>query len=147
MLSRFSSLFAYVVVGLVVATAATPMAPSNDRDDGSKSPSPSHPDSPYPPSTSLKHPTEKRPEGKNPKDIYPEAMPLSPKEKSHAKTDDKDKASGDRNKAQHPSQQQSYGKGDDKDQSHADHPEYDSHCNVDKQVCCNGYNEVSRFKT
>jgi hypothetical protein len=96
MLSRFSSLFAYVVLGLVISAAATPMVPSSDHDidDGPKSLS--HPDSSYSSPTSPMYPTEKRPEGKNPKDKFTEAKPPFPKEKPHEKVDDKDKASGDR---------------------------------------------------
>jgi hypothetical protein len=37
MLSRFSSLFAYVVVGLAISAAATPMGQARDLDDGSMS--------------------------------------------------------------------------------------------------------------
>ena len=147
MLSRFSSLFAYVVVGLVIAAAATPMMPSSDHDIDAGSKSPSRPDSAYSSPTSPMYPTEKRPKGKNPKDNFPEAKPPSPKGKPHAKADDQDKAPGDRPQAQYPSHKQSYAKGDDKDQSHADHPEYGNQCNVDKQVCCNGYNEVSHFRS
>ena len=161
MLSRFSSLFAYVVVGLVISTGATPTAPSSDSDGGSKSPS--HPDSSYSSPTSPKypadkpyaegksypkekHPEEKRPEEEHPKDKYSEAKPPYPQEKPpYAKADGKDKASGDRPQAQYPSQKQPYAKGDDKDKSYADHPKYDNQCNVDKQVCCNGYNEVSHW--
>ena len=49
MLSRFSSLFVYVVAGLVISAAATPAAPPSNYDNGSKSPSypgPSSPPSP-----------------------------------------------------------------------------------------------------
>ncbi|KAH9981553.1 hypothetical protein BJV74DRAFT_887510 [Russula compacta] len=37
MLSRFSSLFVYVVAGLVISAAATPAAPPSNYNDGSKS--------------------------------------------------------------------------------------------------------------
>jgi len=48
MLSRFSSLFVYVVAGLVISAAATPTGPPSEY-DGSKSPSyPAHPAPKYP---------------------------------------------------------------------------------------------------
>ncbi|KAH9959098.1 hypothetical protein BC827DRAFT_1269104 [Russula dissimulans] len=48
MLSRFSSLFVYVVAGLVISAAATPTGPPPEY-DGSKSPSyPAHPAPKYP---------------------------------------------------------------------------------------------------
>ena len=161
MLSRFSSLLAYVVVGLVISAAATPMAPSSDYDDVSKSPS--HLDSSYSSPTSPKYPAdkpyakpyaeekpkEKYPEEKRPEGMYPkdqsEAKPPYPQEKPYAKTDGK--ASGDRPQPQYPSQKQPDAKGDDKGQSSAGHPKYNNQCNVDNQVCCNGYNEVSHFRT
>ena len=162
MLSRFSSLLAYVAVGLVISAAATPMAPSSDYDGVSNSPSPSHPDSSYSSPISPKYPAdkpyakpyaeekpkeqypeEKRPEGMYPKDKS-EAKPPYPQEKPYPKTDGK--ASGDHPQAQYPSQKQPDAKGDGKGQSYGDRPKYNNQCNVENQVCCNGSNEVSHSK-
>ncbi|KAH9976374.1 hypothetical protein BGW80DRAFT_1444002 [Lactifluus volemus] len=52
MLSRFSSLLVYVVAGLVISAAATPMGPPRDYDDGYKTTSPQGSQSSYSPSTS-----------------------------------------------------------------------------------------------
>jgi hypothetical protein len=83
MFSRFSSLLVYVVAGLVISAAATPMAPPKDYDDGSKAPSypgssyssPKYSaDKPYAkPYAEESCPEEKKyPEEKYPKDKYPD---------------------------------------------------------------------------
>ena len=172
MFSRFSSLFAYVVVGLAISAAATPMGPSRedrDYDDGSKSPS--YPDSSsyssptpskylgddprsrpyaaeaYPEekkSPEEKYPKEKQPEEKYPKEKQPEEK--HPKEKPYPKADDKDKPDGDRPKGQYPPQKSPNGKPDDKDKSYSGSPKYSDQCNVGKQECCNAFNEVNRHR-
>jgi hypothetical protein len=193
MFSRSSSLLAYVVVGLAISAAATPMGPSRegrDYDDGSKSPS-------YPDSTSYSSPAptnyladdsrpkpyaaEARPEEKKsleetqPEEKYPKekqaeekAYPKDDgkdkpypkdddkdksypkdgdKDKPYPKADDKDKPHGDLPKGQYPSQKSRDGKPDDKDKSsYSGGPKYGDQCNVGKQECCNGYNEVNRHR-
>jgi hypothetical protein len=98
MFSRFSTLLVYIVAGLVISAAATPMAPPKDYDDGSKAPSypgssysspkysadkpyakpyadescpkeKKYPEEKYPKD---KYRDEKYPEEKYPKDKYPE---------------------------------------------------------------------------
>lgn len=164
MFSRFSSLFAYVVVGLAISAAATPMGPSregNDYDDGSKSlaypdsssyssPAPSNylGDDPRPrPYAAEADPEEKKsPEEKEkqPEDKYSKEKQFEkqseekdPKEKPYPKDDDKDKPRGDR------PQKPPYGKPDDKDKSYSGSPKYGDQCNVGKQECCNSFNEVN----
>ena len=175
MFSPFSSLFTYVVVGLAISAAATPMGLSHeghDNDDGSKSPS--YPDSssyssypsptpskypgddtrpkPYAAEAYLedkknpeeKYPKEKQPEEKYPKEKQPEEK--YPKEKPYPKADDKEKPHSDRPQGQYPPQKSPDGKPDDKDKSYAGSPKYNDQCNVGKQECCNGYNEVNRHR-
>jgi Fungal hydrophobin len=97
MFSRFSSLLVYIVAGLVISAAATPMAPPKDYDDGSKAPS--YPGSSYSsPKYSAdkpyakpyaeescpmekKYPEDKYPKDKYREDKYPEEK--YPKEKYH----------------------------------------------------------------
>ncbi|KAI0253696.1 hypothetical protein BJV78DRAFT_1280749 [Lactifluus subvellereus] len=75
MLSRFSSLFVYVVAGLVISAAATPMGPPRDYDDGSKVPMPQGSSS-YSPSTTSKYPAESSYYAKPYSEKkYPEEMP------------------------------------------------------------------------
>ena len=70
MLSRFSTLLVYVVAGLALSAAATPMGHPRGYDDGSKSPS--YPGSSYSSSTPSKYPEAKKyPEEKK----YPEQKP------------------------------------------------------------------------
>ena len=57
MLSRFSSLLIYVAAGLVISAAATPMAPPQPYDDGSKAPS--YPASSYSSPSPPKYPSDK----------------------------------------------------------------------------------------
>jgi len=170
MFSRFSSLFAYVVVGLAISAAATPMGPSRDYDDGSKSPSyldSSSYSSPAPSNylgdnsrpkpyaaeaypEEKKYPEEKQPEEKYPKEKKPEEKYPKEKEteeKPYPKADDKDKPHGDRPQGQYPPQKSPEGKPDDKDKSsYSGSPKYSDQCNVGKQECCNGYNEVNRHR-
>ncbi|KAI9507729.1 hypothetical protein F5148DRAFT_1149521 [Russula earlei] len=139
MLSRFSSLFVYVVAGLVISAAATPMV-ARDSDDAPKSPSYPYPpprspppkyspERPYAPS----YPDEKKPEeypkAKYPKELYsdegkypakyPDQKKPYPDDKSKPYPDDKDKP--------YP---------DDKDKSHTD--DKDPNVSVNKQVCSVG---------
>jgi hypothetical protein len=173
MFSHFSSLFAYVVVGLAISAAATPMVPaSRDYDDKSKSPA--YPDSSssyssypspilskYPgdnPPKSYaaetapeekKYPEEKYPKDQQPEDKYPkEKQPEQkyPKENPYQKADDKDKPYGDRPQAQYPPQKSPYANPDDKDKSHSGGSKYSDQCNVGKQECCNAVNEVYRVR-
>jgi hypothetical protein len=169
MFSRFSSLFAYVVVGLAISAAATPMAPSRegrDYDDGSKSPSypdshsyPSPAPSNYPgenprpkPYVAEAQPEEKKyPDEKQPEEKYPKEKQTE--EKPYPKADDKDKDKdkphdGDRPQGEYPPPKSPDGKPDDKDKSsYSGSPKYNDQCNVGKQECCNGYNEVNRHRT
>jgi hypothetical protein len=81
MFSRFSSLLVYIVAGLAIATAATPMGPPKDYDDGAKAPS--YPGSSYSPpkysaDKSYAKPyaeEEPCPKDKYPKEKYPKKYP------------------------------------------------------------------------
>ena len=115
MLSRFSSLFVYVVAGLVISAAATPMGPPSDYGNAPKSPS--SPGSPYPsPPTPPKYPDNK------------------PGDKVKSYDDGKDKPYGN-------GQNQTYG--DDGDKSNDS--SYNGQCSVGTQQCCNQFTKVSRY--
>ncbi|KAH9959097.1 hypothetical protein BC827DRAFT_1269103 [Russula dissimulans] len=113
MLSRFSSLFVYVVAGLVISAAATPTGPPSEYDDGSKSPSyPAHPVQKYPQNEAVKSYSEEKPYPKSyQEEKYPQAHERPPYRKSN-----------ERYKSLAANKAVSYN---------------EQSCNVGKQQCCN----------
>jgi hypothetical protein len=118
MLSRFSSLFTYVIVGLVISAAATPLNPLGDAlGDGTKSLS--------------------RPQAMKPND---RGKPYGgDRDKSYG---DKDKSYGDKDKS-YGDKDKSY---DDKDKHYGDdRSERHGQCSVENQHCCNQVNQVNHI--
>ena len=115
MLSRFSSLFTYVIVGLVVSATATPMGPLGDLTDGTKAlshPGPSYPMKSYDQVKSY----DAKPYVAKPYDAKPyDVKPYDAKPYGDAKPYDDDEHKGD-----------SYGQ-----------------CSTGTQHCCNQVNKVS----
>jgi hypothetical protein len=97
MFSRFSSLLVYVVAGLAIAAAATPMGPPKDYDDGSKAPSypaPSYSSPKYSEDKPYAKPySDKYPRDQYPKDKYAKKYPMDKyaKEQRVEEKDVKDK--------------------------------------------------------
>ncbi|KAH9981552.1 hypothetical protein BJV74DRAFT_887509 [Russula compacta] len=117
MLSRFSSLFVYVVAGLVISAAATPMGPPGDYGNGPKSPSLPGPPYPSPP------PPPKYPGNK-------------PGDNAKSYGDGKDKPYGDgKDKSYGDGQNQTYGDDGDKSRDSS----YNGQCSVGTQQCCNQF--------
>jgi hypothetical protein len=118
MLSRFSSLFTYVVVGLVVSAAATPLGPL-DGLTGDKTKSLTRPNSSPP-----MRPHDNKPdEGRKPFD------------------DDRDNERDNKPKPYDgDDKRKSY---DDDDKPYDDHKA--GQCSVQDQHCCNQVNQVNRY--
>jgi len=141
MLSRFSSLFVYVVAGLAISAAATPMSPPREYDDGSRSPS--YSGSSYPPP---------RPPPK-----YPHNEPM----KSYSEEKEKEKYPEEKEKYSEKEKypEKKYPQAYDRDMSprrkyNEKHRPYSSNkavsynqqsCNVGNQHCCNQVIQVGHY--
>jgi hypothetical protein len=125
MLSRFSSLFTYVIVGLVISAAATPLNPLGDAlGDGTKSLSRPH---------AMKSNDMGKPYGgDNDKSYGDKDKSYGDKDKSYS---DKDKSYSDKDKS-YSDKDKHYG--DDRSERHGQ-------CSVEKQHCCNQVNQVNHI--
>jgi hypothetical protein len=132
MLSRFSSLFTYVIVGLVISAAATPLNPLGDAlGDGTKS---------------LSRPQAMKPNDRGKPYGGDRDKSYGDKDKSYGDKDksygDKDKSYGDKDKS-YGDKDKSY---DDKDKHYGDdRSERHGQCSVENQHCCNQVNQVNHI--
>ena len=140
MLSRFSSLFTYVVVGLAVSAAATPMGPLGDLGgDGAKA---------------LSRPGSSYATGMKPYDRVKPYGDASDNHKPYA-NDNRKPYANDNGKPYANDNVKSYG-GDDmdkpydngKDKHYGDNKSQSyGQCSTGSQHCCNQVNRVSQFQS
>jgi len=125
MLSRFSSLFTYVIVGLVISAAATPLNPLGDAlGEGTKS---------------LSRPQAMKSNDKGGPYGGDKDKPYGDKDKPYG---DKDKSYGDKDKS-YGDNDKSYG---DKDKHYGDdRSEHHGQCSVENQHCCNQVNQANHI--
>ena len=150
MLSRFSSLFTYVIVGLVISAAATPLNPLGDAlGDGTKSLSRPQAMKPNDRGKPFGGDGMSRPQAMKPNDRGKPFGGDKDKFDGDKSNDrgkpfggDKDKSDGDEDKS-YGDKDKSY---DDKDRHYGDdRSERHGQCSVENQHCCNQVNQVSHI--